>query len=276
MGAAAYMAHISKNECDVIKSEDFDRLRAEKQLKKDEWEAALDTQNVMYGDSARFASEANTDGGAQLMDEDPRTSTGQPSASGLDSGISPLQPTTDPLRPSTDKLSSSMANLSVDRFPPLSAQPKTAKKEDIPPKPTVTKGDLLEFEEEVETKSTPAQPEQKSGVWTSSTTALRRLFPTKEDKAKEYPSQSDLSGFPSRMSRTTLTGATYGNDTYLPGSGAATDRDPIPGAARPVNNDPNAPHAGVKTATRMAPQSVLDPINYYNNIPPKFVCTGKD
>lgn len=48
-GAAAYMRHIANKECEVITLEHFHRLGAEKQIQKDEREAALDTSKVFYG-----------------------------------------------------------------------------------------------------------------------------------------------------------------------------------------------------------------------------------
>ena len=273
LGAASYVAHIGKNECEVITLEDYDRLRAEKQIEKDAWEAALDTQNVRYGDSS-LASEAGTHGGAPLMDDDPRSiSTDYRSASDLDSGLSPLQFTVNASQQSASNLASSITNLSIDKYPPLPAQVKPAKKENVLPKPTVINGDLLDFDEP-ETKNTPGQPGQNPGAWNSIRTASRRFSRPNEGKA--YPSQSDLSGFASEVPRTTLTGATYGKSTHLSGSNTSTDRTPIPGTDRPVKNDPNLRFAEVQTEARVVPRSILNPMNYYDELLDKFVCTGKD
>jgi hypothetical protein len=256
--------------------EAFDRLRAERQIEKDAWEAALDTQNVTYGDSNPM-SNADTNGGAPLMDEDYRgMANGQRNTSDLDSRISPLQPTPWTSQPATSKLTSSMANLSVDRYPPLapeskSAQP-TAKGKNVPQKATEEDGDLLDFDSEVGSQAKPKIQQQAKSAWVTVGSASSTLFPPKPDKS--YPSQSDLSGITTNTTRSTPTHATYGNDTNFPKPSARTDRAPLPPAARPADPDPNAQFRGVKTATRVIPQSVLDPMRYYDDIQHKFVCTG--
>jgi hypothetical protein len=277
VGASTYIAHIAKGECEVITLEAFDRLRAERQIEKDAWEAALDTQNITYGDSSNMVSNADTNGGAPLMDEDYQgTTNGHRSASDLDSRITPLKPMTWTSQQSTSSLAISMANLSVDRYPPLSPQSKssrpTTKTENIPQKTTVENGDLIDFDQsEVGSRAIP-EAQQKPGVWKTDGTASRTLFPASAEKA--YPSQSDISGISNNATRTTITHATYGNDTNIQGSSAATDRTLLPPAACPVSNDPNAQFRGVQTVTRIVPKSVLDPMRYFDDIQKKFICTG--
>jgi hypothetical protein len=272
MGAAAYMAHIGKNECDVITLEDFDRMRAEQQIQKDAWDDALDTTNIIYGDASGLHSGVGSTGEASLMDDNPvDTNNSYQTISDLNSRISPLQPTTtNTSRPSTSKLASSTTGLYVDKYPPLPAQSRvsqsTSKTDNVPSRTNV---DLLDFDEQEDATKPPNSEQQTPGVWKSKGTASHRLFPKKKEE-KSYPSQSDISGF-SGGPRTTLTGATYGSDTQLPSS-----RDPLPPATRPTNNDPNASFANIQTTKRVMPQSILDPMHFWDDISHCFRCTGKD
>lgn len=277
VGASTYVAHIAKGECEVITLEAFDRLRAERQIEKDAWEAALDTANVTYGDSS-LVSNSDTNGGAPLMDEDYRgTSNGQRNTSDLDSRISLLVPTSRTSQPSTKKLASSMANLSVDRYPPLAPQSKSShpagKGNTISQKATVEDGDLLEFgQSEVGTQAASQTQQQGGGVWKTAGTASRTLFPAKAEKY--YPSQSDLTGISKDDARTSLSHATYGNDTKIRRPSAGSDRTPLQPAVCPINTDPNTQSRGVNTATYIVPKSILDPMRYFDDIQNKFVCAG--
>jgi hypothetical protein len=274
MGAAAYMAHIGKNECDVITLEDFDRMRAEQQIQKNAWDDALDTTNVIYGNASGLHSNVDTTGEAPLMDDNPvSTSSGYQTISDLNSRISPLQPTTitNTSGPSTSKLASSTTGLYVDKYPPLPAQSRvlqsTIKTDNVPPRANVDL--LLDFNEQEDTTEPPKSERQTPGVWKSNGAASHSLFPKKKEE-KPYPAQSDISGF-SGGRRTIITGATDGSDTQLPSS-----LDPLPPAARPTNNDPNAPFASIQTTKRVMPQSILDPMHFWDDIAHCFRCTGKD
>ena len=274
-GASAYVGHIAKGECDVITLEAFDRLRAERQIQKDAWEAALDTESVTYSGSSILPSNADSNGGAPLLDEDyGGTSNGHRTTSELDSRITPLKPATSTTPYSTSKLSISVAALSIDTYPPLSA--------DFRPSQPIEKGknvsqqdvdksdDLLYLDDTKVNSGSGAQ--EKSPIWSPTDPASRRFFPAKNEKA--YPSQSDLSGISNN--RTTLTKATYGGDTNIQGSSVTKDQSNVPKAARPVDNDPNAPFRGVQTAPRIVPHSIIDPMDYYDEIRNRFTCTGKD
>lgn len=103
------------------------------------------------GDLSRIASEGDSNGGAPLLDYDPEAVTnGTRTTSDLDSHNSPLQPMINPSQ-SPSQLTSSMANLSIDRYPPLAPQSKTSQTptstSQTPSRPTIQNGDLLDFDD---------------------------------------------------------------------------------------------------------------------------------
>lgn len=275
-GASAYVAHIAKGECEVITLESFDRLRAERQIQKDAWDAALDTDGVTYGDSSDLTSNADSKGGAQLLDEDDGgTSHDQRPASKLESRITPLEATTSTSRQSTKKLASSIAGLSLTSYPPPSANSKLSQSNEkgkaVSQKDVGGSKDLLYLDVK---KGNSASGAQEKPIWSPSDAASHKFFPAKEEKA--YPSQSDLSGVSNNAARSTLTRATYGGDTNIQGSSVTRDQSNVPNAARPVDTDPNAPFRGVRTVHRVVPHSIIDPMDYYDELRHRFTCTGRD
>lgn len=285
------MGHIENNECRHITREDFHKHRAEQQIERDAFEEM--TGGLYHGASAISGLPSDTAWRPNLLDDQrvPNDSDSDwQSAAAEDllraghgsSVVSVGIPGT-----VTEKLS----NLAIDKYPPLTATAPSssnrrrlasdATSDSNPPSSTVQKSDLFDVNKEPEVK--PSKPlAGTQNVWTSDNKPWSQT--SQESRSHHHP-PPNRSGNKSRNLLdydSTVDGVDFTTPSSIATRGTKHSQvsqpsiwgEPIPPAARPENQDPNAPYAQVQTKPHLVMPSQLDLQRYWNAISQCYICPG--
>ena len=277
--AAGLIGHIEDNKCKVIKRNDFYKHRAEQQIEKD---AIDELAGSMYQGSTVITSPL-TD-----TDSDPVGGTSLTDNYRVDNPPhwqDPAPPIRDLIEGRQGSVSQGMSEVSVDKYPPLIATREPASRANVPTrrqyvteydaegtrKTSVTaSSDLLGSEVSASAQGPKPQDEHPvfaaGPVWNSQNPFPRREAP-RQTSQNLLDRESNLLD-PSTVSNDSA--ATQGTrPSQLPGRS-----DVLPPAAKAENQDPNAPHAQVQTATRIELPSRANLENYWNSVLGCYVCPG--
>lgn len=253
--AAGMMGHIERNECKVIKRDDFYRHRAEQQIEKD---ALKELEGGAYHGATAIGSESSQSapGGVTLLD-DQRVYYDQD-----DSILRAEQYSGN----GTSGLSRGMADLTIDKYPALRA---TSANTSTAPRRQVERdakddwsrdGDLLNIREEP--RITPGLNESVL----AQNQGLRAQRPRQQSSNLLDSVSTNLLDYDSTITRGSA--ATWGFRPSERGRG-----DLIPPATKPENQDPNVPHAQVKSGIRTH-MRLPDLQRYWSVIEGVYVCPG--
>lgn len=274
--AAGLMGHVENNKCKTITRDDFHKHRAEREIENE----ALEELN---GRQYQYAT-AIQPTGAVSIGSDPASSNGGMSL--LDNERVHLEkdwrgnPRPDP-RPSSrddshiqaDPLSQGFSDLSINRYPPLMAtRPQSRKPQnDVPTWPAQNNGDLMDVQEQPEVR--PSKPKTLIGdnnVWG----ANNRLVQSRPQQPQRAPSSS--SNLLDTASSLNFLGSTMSANTAATrGTTQNNGTSTIPPAARPENQDPNAPFTQIQfqDAKPRLP-SRLELHRYWDSIQSCYICPG--
>ena len=278
------MYHIENNQCPIISSEAFERQRAEKQIEKDAWAEALDSNKGSYLPSQSGASEGDTQGGGvSLLDNDQSFSSGNwHGVAPQFSGSQPLQPITNGRYTAPKPLVQSLGALSLDKFPSLSAHNKETATEQSKKVEVDPNEDLLDFTEDQDKPKNSASPWNYATIPASLFTKAR----SPSSKVLESSNSSSVNGSsnvspgtvpnqPVRMfDRLSQLSATNSNAFQPATRPPSLASNIIPPAAKPEILDPNAPNRTLHTTPSITPTSTLDPRSYYDALTSMYVCPG--
>jgi len=279
--ASGLMGHIENNRCKIIKRDDFHRHRAEQQIEKDAFEelqgGALHGESVISG-----GSDSDPFGGASLLEDQrvPMSQDWQGAPREDLWGVGSEQYD----RRASD-MSRQMTDLTLDKYPALvanpSARPSTSTA--LPSsrqmengsnisESTAATSDLLDMKEEPMVE--PGRPIfGNNNVWGANRAARARRPSVRETSPNLLDSTSSINLLDSSImgKETIATRGTRPSHTSYPGN---TDSEFIPAAARPENQDPNAPNAKIQTRPQLRMPTRDRIQTYWNEIEQCYVCPG--
>jgi len=263
--ASALMYHIENNECDVIKQEDFQRQRAEKQIEKDAWTDVMDPTGGSFLPSNVGSNPGSNEDSVNLVDarDMPNLARDWQGKIIETQAPAPLQPA----RPGGYRAPAvpveGMASLTLQKFPAL---PLNKPESQIPQSDNGELLDLTQPEIRLQKKAPTA------GSWANSNSAATSLFTVKQQA--QGPSSSTLSGW-NEDNNSTVTAATYsGQSRMFPPSTTSNPWGP-PSTVSPLSEQSgNGNTSRIQTIARIAPPTSLEVSKYFNHILEKYICRG--
>lgn len=273
------MAHIERDECDVISQDEFHKHRNEQQLQK---EALENMEGSGYhGGGAQLSTTDSEAGGVDLLDRDIRVSMGtsgeddddvwgSASATGLTSqnfsrGVGQLR-----------TISQGVGSLSLHKYPPLHAQARNDEEGATSGMPRTTKDDLLDTSERPaeRTSASTSQPLTES-VWTRHRPArpAQQKFPQQRDSTNKLDYDESVSTVSTNLLGTQITAATSRPSSSVAANPSAISVPHlIPPSARPDTNQPNQ---SIKVAPAPARLHRNDIQQYWSPIEHNYICPGQ-
>jgi len=279
--ASGLMGHIENNRCKIITRDDFHRHRAEQQIEKDAFEELQG--GALHGESViSIGSDSDPFGGASLLENQriPMSQDWQGAPQEDMWGVG-----SERYDRRASNMSRQMTDLALDKYPALvansSARPSTSNA--LPSSrqvennsnasgSTAATGDLLDMKEEPKVR--PGRPVfGNNNVWEANRAARAQRPPVRETSSNLLDSTSSVNLLDSSImgKETVATRGTRPSHTSYPGH---TDHGFIPAAARPENQDPNAPNATIQTRSQPRVPSYARIQTYWNEIEQCYVCPG--
>ena len=246
--ATQYVRHIEQDECQVISAEHFQLQRAEKQILRDAWVAQTDpTGGSAISSNPPKSDSPSEGGGVSLVDFQP------PSVQDAASTLS-----LEPMRSLSSGLSSpptgTFRRLALENFPALPTQKRSYADSHL--SSTRANSNLLDLDES-EVRSTEKSIWGTKATSKFATVSVSELAVQASEASSSTPSErSGKENRPRMFAKTTNPTLSAPDPSHLP------------------VNDITATNPHVQTARSMAPTSLLDPENYWNELQQFYLCPG--
>lgn len=276
--AAGLIGHIEKNQCKVIKRDDFYKHRAEQQIQRD---AEDELNGGLYQGSTALSSIPYADPSEHTsLAEDERVDITQ-------HWQEPVRYDVDPFDGKRGSLTQDMSQLGIDKYPPLLASAAPSSNLSSRRRRYAIEDDgegdaKMSHTSDVSMSAWPTaangpQPQPvhsevtKGGAWAGNKFSI----PIRGSRPGASPNLLDTASSVNLLDSVVEDNSSVATRGTRP-SDMAGRSEVLPPAARAENQDPNAPFAQVQTAQRIRSSSHHNLESYWNAVLGCYICPGNN